>query len=210
MRAYDAKEIADGAKNGQWTAENKKNGAVFPDAPAAGPAAASMPAVSMSAVQPSANFQTADLGALTIARPQNWEVLENQQSSATIAPRAGVSGGAIAYGLVIRSTRAPAANMSASQLTAAIAQSLQISDSNMKAAGQVQPITVGNNSGGSLLLETISPAAGADGKAQPERDWLVTVQRGTDTIYFVFVSTAANYEQLRPTFEKMLRSVQFR
>jgi predicted Zn-dependent protease len=33
VRAYDAKEIADGAKNGQWTAENRKNGAVFPDAP---------------------------------------------------------------------------------------------------------------------------------------------------------------------------------
>jgi hypothetical protein len=50
---------------------------------------------------------------------------------------------------------------------------------------------------------------GADGKAQRERDWLVTVQRGTDAIYFIFVSTAANYEQFRPTFESMLRSVQF-
>src|SRR5262249_9544045 len=28
VRAYDAKEIADGAKNDQWAAENKKNGAV--------------------------------------------------------------------------------------------------------------------------------------------------------------------------------------
>src|SRR5215831_14667810 len=39
VRAYDAKEIADGAKNGQWTAENKKSGAVFPDAPATANAA---------------------------------------------------------------------------------------------------------------------------------------------------------------------------
>jgi hypothetical protein len=36
------------------------------------------------------------------------------------------------------------------------------------------------------------------------------VQRGSDAIYLVFVSTAANYEQFRPTFEKMLRSVQLR
>ncbi len=209
VRAYTAKEIADGAKNGQWTAENRKNGAVFADAPTtAGPAG--MPPVSISAVQPSPNFQTADLAGLRIARPQNWEVLENQQSSATIAPRAGVSAGAVAYGVVIRSTRPPAANVGASQLTAAIAQSLQSSDSNMKVVGQVQPITVGGSSGGSLQLETVSPMTGADGKTQRERDWLVTVQRGTDAIYFVFVSTAANYEQLRPTFERMLRSVQFR
>src|SRR5262249_24024345 len=101
VHAYDAKEIADGAKSGQWTADNRKNGAVFPDAPAsagrgpAGSAPANMPAVSISAVQPSATFQTADLGGLRINRPQNWEVLENQQSSATIAPRAGASAGAV-------------------------------------------------------------------------------------------------------------------
>ncbi len=213
VQAYDAKEIAAGAKNGRWTAENKKNGAVFPDAPATAAApggAASMPAVSISAVQPSPNFQIADLGGLRIARPQNWEVIENRESSATIAPRAGVSGGAVAYGVVIRAQRAPAANMSASKLTEAVAQSLQSGDSNMKVVGQIQPLRVGGSSAGSVQLETVSPMAGADGKTQPERDRLVVVERGSDAIYFVFVSTAANYEQLRPAFERMLRSVRFR
>ena len=40
-----AQEIADGAKSGQWAAENRKNGAVFPDAPAAPGADARLPAV---------------------------------------------------------------------------------------------------------------------------------------------------------------------
>jgi hypothetical protein len=211
VRAYDVNEIAEGAKNGQWAAENKKNGAVLAGAPATtGPGAGRVPTVSISAVKPSLDLQTADLGALMISRPQNWEILENQQSSATIAPRAGVSGGAVAYGVVIHSTRAPAGQMTASQLTSAIAQSLQSSDSNMKVVGQVQPVTVSGSSGGSVLLETLSPMTGADGNLQRERDWLVAVQRGTDVIYFVFVSTAANYQQFQPTFEKMLRSVQFR
>jgi predicted Zn-dependent protease len=170
VRAYDAKEIADGAKNGQWTAENKKNGAVFPDAPAP-KSAATMAPVSISAVQPSANLQLTDLGALRIARPQNWEVLDSQQSSATIAPRAGVSGGAVAYGVVIRSMRMPAANMSPTQLTAAIADSLQSSDSNMKSLGQVLPLTVGGISGGTVQLETTSPMTDADGKTS-ETGWL--------------------------------------
>ena len=213
VQAYDAKEIAAGAKNGRWTAENKKNGAVFPEAPATAAApegAASFPAVPISAVRPSPNFQIADLGGLRIARPQNWEVIENRESSATIAPRAGVSGGAVAYGVVIRLQRAPAANTSASKLTEAVAQSLQSSDSNMKVVGQIQPLTIGGSSAGSVQLETVSPMAGADGKTQRERDWLVVVERGSDAIYFVFVSTAANYEQFRPSFERMLRSVQFR
>jgi hypothetical protein len=80
----------------------------------------------------------------------------------------------------------------------------------MRVVGQVQPVTVGGSSGGSVQLETISPMTGADGKTQRERDWLVTVQRGSDAIFLVFVSTSANYEQFRPTFERMLRSVQLR
>jgi hypothetical protein len=100
--------------------------------------------------------------------------------------------------------------MSATQLTAAIAQSLQSGDSNMKVLGQALPVTVGGISGGSVQLETNSPMTDADGKTQRERDWLVAVQRGSAAIYFVFVSTTANYEQFRPTFERMLQTVQFR
>jgi hypothetical protein len=59
-------------------------------------------------------------------------------------------------------------------------------------------------------LTTISPMATPDGKPQPERDWLVTVPRGSgQAIYLVFVSPEMHFEQLRPTFEKMLRSAQF-
>jgi Zn-dependent protease with chaperone function len=212
IRAYNAQEIAAGAKSGQWAAENRKNGAVFPDAPATtaqgGPTG--VPPVSLTEVQPSSNFQTADLGALRIDCPENWSVVGGQQSSATIGPRAGVSEGAVAYGVVIRGGQAPAANLDARQLTSAIVQSLQSSDINMKQVGDIQPITVGGTSGGSVELETISPMAGADGKPQRERDWLVALPRGRgDAIFLVFVSPLAHFDQLRPTFERMLRSVKF-
>jgi beta-barrel assembly-enhancing protease len=214
VRAYNAQEIAAGAKSGQWAAENRKNGAVFPDAPTAPAApagAANAPPVPMTQVQPSANFQLADLGAIRIARPQNWEVIDSQPSSATIAPRAGVSAGGVAYGVVIRSGRTPAANMNAGQLTVAIMQSLQSSDRNMRQAGQIQPVTINGIPGGAVELETISPIAGADGRPQPERDWLIAVPCGpTNAIFFVFVSPLADYSQLRPFFERMLSSVQFR
>jgi len=212
IRVYDAQEIAAGAKSGQWAQENRKNGAVFPDAPAtaaASASSASIPPVSLNQVQPSPTFQTVDLGALQIDCPENWSVIGGQGSSATIGPRAGVSEGAVAYGVVIRTGRAPA-NLDARQLTLAIIQSLQSSDPNMKQVGNVQPIAAGGRSGGSVDLETISPLAGPDGKAQRERDWLVALPRGQgNAIFFVFVSPLQHFDQLRSTFEKMLRSVKF-
>ena len=221
VQAYAAQEIADGAKEGRWAAENRKNGAVFPDAPGGAVAqagTASVPAVPVADVQPSSSFRTVDLGALRIDRPENWDVIGGQPSSmrnanansATIAPRAGVSSAAVAYGVVIRAGRTPAANMSASQLTAAIVQTLRGSDSSMKQVGDIAPITVGGMPGGSVELETLSPMADPDGKTQRERDWLVAVPRGqTDAIFLVFVSPLASFDALRPSFERMLRSIRF-
>lgn len=211
--SFSAQEIADGAKSGRWTSENRKNGAVFSEAPGEAPAqaeAANVPPASWEQVQPSANFQNVDLGSLKIDCPENWEVIGGQQSSATIAPRAGVSDAAVAYGVVIRTGHAPAANMSADKLTAAIVQSLRSGDKKMKQVGDIEPITAGGVAGGATELETVSPMANANGKAQRERDWLVALPRGKqDAIFLVFVSPLANYDDLRPTFEKMLGSLQF-
>jgi len=211
--SYNAQEIATGAKSGQWASENRKNGAVFPDAPAgtaaqAGPA--SIPAVSLSQVQPSSNFRTTNLRIMLIERPENWPATGGQQGAVTIAPSAGVSNGAVAYGVVIRSGQAPSANLSARDLTLAIVQSLQSGDSNMKQVGDIQPITAGGISGGSVELETLSPMAGADGQPQRERDWLVALpQSQGNAIFLVFVSPLSDFDALRPTFERMLRSLQF-
>src|SRR5262249_49480115 len=153
--------------------ENQKNGAVFagapatPGSPAAPPApgagAAPMPAVPISQVLPSPNFVGANLGGILMLRPQNWDVLENQQTSATIAPRAGASNIGIAYGVVIRADRNPG-NLNLGQLTSAVVQSLQRGDPNLRPVSQVQGVNLGGAGAGSVELETVSPMAGPDGK----------------------------------------------
>lgn len=213
VHAYTAQEIASGAKNGRWQAENAKNGAVFRGAPgsASGAATAMVPAAPMSAVQPSSKFQTADVDEAQIDRPDNWLVMPGQQSSVTIAPRAGAAGGAVAYGAVIQSATLPGGSgANAQQVTSAIAQSLQSGDSNMKQNGNIDTITVAGMPAGSLQLTTISPMPGPDGKPQPERDWLVAVPRGGGkAIAFIFVAPQASFDQLKPTFDKMLASIRF-
>jgi beta-barrel assembly-enhancing protease len=212
VQAYSAQEIAAGAKSGQWATENPKNRAVFPDAPAAGtpPGPSSVPFASFNEVQPSVNFRSADLGALKIGYPGNWIVVNSEQSSATIAPRKGVSEGAVAYGVVIRVGRAPASGLAPRQLTAAIVQSLQSGDTNMKQVGDIQPITVSGVSGGSVELETNSPMPDVNGKVQRERDLLVAVPRGADeAIFFIFVSPLVHFDQLLASFQRMLRTIAF-
>ncbi|MGH9574426.1 MAG: M48 family metallopeptidase [Candidatus Acidiferrales bacterium] len=209
VSVYTAQEIAEGAKTGRWAAENRKNGAVLAGAPSDnGSAPAGVPAAPYSQIEPSEKMRTANLGVIVIDRPVNWQVSGGGQSS-TIAPGAGASDAGVAYGVVIRSEQAPAANMGATQLTSAIIQSLRSGDPSMKQVGDAEPLTVDGNSAASAELETISPMAGDDGKPQRERDWLVVVPRGRTAMFLVFVSTLSDYDRLRPTFEKMLHSIQF-
>jgi hypothetical protein len=213
VRSYTGQEIAAGAKTGQWAGENRNNGAVFADAPAAAatqPASAPVPAAAIAAVRPSRSFRRADLGIVRIDRPENWEIMGGQQSSATIAPRAGVSGSGVAYGVVIRTGRAPSADMSTSQLTTAVVESLRGSDPNMRQVEGVRQVKINGTPAGSAILETISPMAGPDGRRQRERDWVVAVPRGQgDAIFFVFVAPQSHFDEFRPAFERMLRSIQF-
>ena len=214
VHAYTAQEISAGAKSGRWQAENARNGAVFPGAAAGnvgGAPPVTIPAAPVSALQPSSNFTHTDIGGgVTLDRPDNWQVTPGQQNSATIAPRAGASGGAVAYGVVIQEATLPASDNNPQQVASAIAQSLESGDANMKQNGNVDSISVAGMPAGSVQLTSISPMPAQDGKPQPERDWLIAVPRGGGkAVYFVFVAPQTNFDQLKPAFDRMLSSVKF-
>ena len=220
VTAYTGQEIADGAKTGRWEAENLKNGATFSGGPgvSATPGATNstnanagnVPTVPVTDVQPSSIFRVTELSVMKLLRPENWEVIPGPQDSLTIAPRPGLSNGAVAYGVVIQLVQTPNTKMSARQITEAIVQGLQRGDSNTKQSSDIQGITVsGGVPGGSVELATVSPMLDLEGRPQPEHDWLVTVPRGDGkAIVIIFVAPQRHFEQMRPTFEKMLSSVQ--
>jgi hypothetical protein len=50
-----------------------------------------------------------------------------------------------------------------------------------------------------------------NGRPLPEHDWLITLPRQQgDLLYIVFVAPQKDFDQLRPTYEKMLQSLQVR
>src|SRR5262249_37728360 len=129
-------------------------------------------------------------------------------NAATVAPAAGVAQGAIGYGVVI-GTANPTAN-TLGEATQDLIESLHQTNRGLRQSGSVQNIRVNSMQGQSVQLTSTSPIQ-QNGQAQSERDWLVTVARPTGgLLYLVFIAPENDFSPLRPTFEKMLTSLQLR
>ncbi len=220
IKSYTAQEIADGAKSGRWVSLNKQNGAVFKAPPGvnvqqtSGGAQGGEPAgpVREGEVAPSSRMVSENLGPFSIARPSNWDVIPPQQqgNSVTIAPRAGVTENGVGYGVVINGVRPQNGNGDIDQITSQLIQQMQQGGGDLQQVGSAQPITVNGIRGRSVNLESTSPFPTGNGQPQKERDWLVTLpQQDGSVIYLVFVAPVSQFSQFRPTFDNMLRSLQF-
>lgn len=231
VKAYTADEIAKGAKTSQWTDLNRKNGAVLQPPPGmsvnstgeAAPSGSTTTAdttdtasaantVSWSAVAPSQSFVFTDVGFVRLVRPQNWQVMAPQQQgqSITIAPSAGVVNNGVGYGVVINSADVASNSTNLDQVTDQIVRSFESGENGLQPISKTTTISVGGLQGRSVLMESTSPFADANGHSQKERDHLVTIQRPDGTVvYFVFVVPVRDYDRINPTFDRMLKSVQF-
>jgi len=222
VKAYTGQEIAQGAKSGQWAALNKKNGAIFNPTGANAlttSAAASAPsssahatAVSLESVLPSQRMHTADLGPVKIEYPENWEVMmpKKRGQSVTIAPEAGITANGVGYGVVLNGVAPPKGErLSIDEVTRELVKDMEQNEA-LKPEGDPRPITLAGIEGRSATLHSVSPFSSADGQPQRERDWLVTVpQRDGSVIFMVFVAPHSEFDRFQPTYEAMLKSVQF-
>ncbi len=223
-KVYTAAQIAQGAKTGEWNSLNKRNGAVLKPPPGvtvsqttsqttqSASSSGAGGSVAWSAVAPSRYFRLVDLGVVRMVRPENWSVMAPQQQgqSVTIAPRAGVVSGGIGYGVVVNAVTPKDKSMSIDQVTNEIVRSLQSGGSGLRTVGRTTAVTVAGVRGRSVNMESTSPIADANGQSQKERDHLITIPRQDGAvIYMVFVAPERDFDRLRPTFERMLSSVQF-
>jgi len=220
VKSYSAQEIAQGAKSEQWASLNEKNGAVFKapsgvtiTEPVAAKAEPTAGPVTLSSVLPSSRLVSTNLGPLTISRPENWQVNSPQQQGEgiIIAPPAGLAGDQVGYGVVI-SAIAPkyGQRLDLDQVTAALVHRFEAGGSGSHAVGSPQQLDLGGVGARSVMMESASPFPDDNGKPQKESDWLVTVPAPDGAVVgFVFVAPQAQFDRFRPTFESMLRSLQF-
>lgn len=158
-------------------------------------------------IVPNNNFRELRHSAFSIAYPENWQVFGDQNSAVTIAPPAGVSQNAIAYGVVISGIRAQP-GQSLSNVGAQIYEGLRQSNPQIRAADSPRQATL--NGAPAIVLNLIgpSPLGTADGRPAAERDMLVAVQRPDGlVIWMLFIAPERDFEALAPTFRKMLETL---
>jgi beta-barrel assembly-enhancing protease len=219
LKAYTQQEIEAGAKSGQWASLNAKNGAGLNSAgesafPTRGSAASTMtPArVSLRNILPNDHTVTANLGPIKISHPENWPVTLPEQKGqfVTIAPTEGVTSTGVGYGVLLNGTGAPGQRMNIDEMTMALIQTIQQSNE-LEPLGKPEAINVGTKECRSTFLRSPSPFPDANGQTQLERDWLVTVQQSDGSmIYMIFIAPQADFAALQPTYEAMVKSIQFR
>lgn len=158
------------------------------------------------------SFRQFDHSAFTISYPSDWHPYGDAQSAVTIAPPDGVERdangqGAVAIGAIIDRYE-PEQGGNFDQGMHGLITSLRQSNPDLREIGNDEAIRVNGVNGRSSDLIGTSPMRDSSGRRQPERDWLVSIQRQDGTLlYVVFIAPQNQFDQLRPTFEQMLRSL---
>jgi hypothetical protein len=148
---------------------------------------------------------------MKIARPENWPVLmpTHQGDYVTIAPEAGVTPNGVGYGVLINAARTNGQRIDIDDITAELVQQLQRSHG-VKPVSNAEPIGVNGAQGRSVMLQSVSPFPSTNGQQQLERDWLAVFPQSTDmVIFFILVAPQSEFARFQPTYEVMLKSVQF-
>ena len=118
--------------------------------------------------------------------------------------------GAVAVGVIIDRYE-PEQNVSLDQATHDLIANLRQSNPDLREVGNDEGIRVNGVSGRSADLIGTSPIRDSNQRAQRERDWLVAIERQDGTVlYLVFIAPQNQFDQLRPTFEQMLRTLRLK
>ena len=165
----------------------------------------------VSDITPSSNLKVFSHDEYQISYPDNWQLFGDQSSNVTIAPRSGVTQNAVAYGVMIANYQPEDAGTKLDTATHELLTSLQQSNPDLKQIGHDETIRIHGVPGRSVDLLGSSPIKDAQGKALPERDWVVTMSRRDGSVlYLIFISPDKDFGPMRPAFEAMLRTLQLR
>ena len=128
----------------------------------------------------------------------------------TIAPKAGTTAQGVGYGVLINGVPGPKGQqLTIDEMTGLLIQQIQQTNE-LEQLNKPQAATVGGIEGRSTFLRSASPFPGANGQTQPERDWLVTAPLRNGLVFMIFVAPEGDFARLQPTFEAMVKSVQFK
>jgi beta-barrel assembly-enhancing protease len=196
MHPYTAKQIASGAWKGQAGSAAGPSGGQHP---AAAPSV--LPRLAASQWTPEGEWQTLQGDGFTIQYPGNWKGASSGSSS-LIAPPGGVNAeNAVGYGMLSGRFQPPKLGDIAMEMDQLVAE-LQKQNPDLKPEPGSDVIV--NQVAGRALEATNTGGAGGG----LERDWIVALPEQSGTVrYVIFVAPDADFAALKPTFERMLKTL---
>ena len=160
--------------------------------------------------RPSAHLREYRGQSFSLEYPDNWLTSgDGRPNAVTIAPAPGVvegSGGQtlVGYGLEVDYYSPPGRPVELNRDTQELIRRLRQNNSDLRIVRDARTIEVAGRPALLSTLNSRSPYAGGR-----EVDVLATVARPEGLFYVVFIAPQSLFDQIQPTFEAVLRSVQF-
>jgi Zn-dependent protease with chaperone function len=161
-------------------------------------------AVAMPAIEIGGQFKTCQSGEVTFSYPEEWDVTKGGDESLTITGRGGMAGESIGYGILVSHVPAQNGRVQLAGDTAAYLKGLAASSPNVRIEAEPSELTAGGSAALMTRLTSDSPY-----REQRETDIVITIDRGTEMLVFVFVSPSAQFEVLERSFKKISQSLRF-
>jgi hypothetical protein len=154
---------------------------------------------------PNDKFTDYDHGAFRVSYPTDWVLKGDRNTSLTIYPKGGASKESVAYGTVL-SGFTPRRGSNLDHATQQLMSSMQDTDPSLRQAGN--PVNISVNRRAAKSVEMLGESAVREsGKPLQERIRLVTLQgKGGVVLYMVFIAPDPDFNQLRPVFDRIMRS----
>ena len=183
-----------------------KQGDIRQEQPAAaqtGAAEGQAPA-SLPAIQVSGRLKQYQGGGLSFSYPEEWQIQQNQDQSLLVTANDGVVGRSVAYGFIMYIVKPAGASVNLRDDTAAYVNGVIEHNPSARVEAQSASLTVGESPALLTRLSSDSPFFG-----KRETDVVLSVDRGSSMVVFVFVAPTARYKDIEGVFQRVSQSVTF-
>jgi hypothetical protein len=155
---------------------------------------------------PSGQFRTINHSAFQVSFPSNWQASGDAQSSITLYPQGGVSGGSIGYGVLFSGFQPARGTNTLADAMSQLVNSLQETNPGTRPVTGQMNLTIGGQAAQAVELQGTS-AVVEKGKPLPERVRVIAVPSSQGIVlYMVFVAPEPDFDPLRPTFDRIAGS----
>lgn len=152
------------------------------------------------------DFESYDHGIFQVSYPGNWQVSNNLNSSLTMYPKGGADLQTVSYGAIISGFTPSRGGKELDDAMRQLMSSIRDTNPGLRAAGNPVNITVGGKAAKSVEMLGNSAIREND-QPIPERIRLVALRgQGSVVLYMAFVAPDADFDKLRPTFDRIMRS----